>query len=97
MIPEALEITRKFMSKPVRILVKPDEMSLEGIKQFYVNVEKEEWKLETVCDLYETLAIWHHSIYSKEWLLLSQIRGSIIVFRDQIHKELGHTIDLSSL
>nr|VDD50620.1 unnamed protein product [Brassica oleracea] len=54
MIPEALEITRKFMSKPVRILVKPDEMSLEGIKQFYVNVEKEEWKLETVCDLYET-------------------------------------------
>ncbi|KAF3531941.1 hypothetical protein DY000_02040578 [Brassica cretica] len=38
MIPEALEITRKFMSKPVRILVKPDEMSLEGIKQFYVNL-----------------------------------------------------------
>ena len=36
--PEALEITRKFMSKPVRILVKRDELTLEGIKQFYVNV-----------------------------------------------------------
>jgi hypothetical protein len=34
MPPEALEITRKFMSKPVRILVKRDELTLEGIKQF---------------------------------------------------------------
>ena len=55
--PEALEITRKFMSKPVRILVKRDELMLEGIKQFYVNVEKEDWKLDTLCDLYKTLAI----------------------------------------
>ena len=31
---EALEITRKFMSKPVGILVKRDELMLEGIKQF---------------------------------------------------------------
>ncbi|KAK7247062.1 hypothetical protein RIF29_41938 [Crotalaria pallida] len=56
MPPEALEITRKFMNKPVRILVKRDELTLEGIKQFHVNVKKEEWKLETLCDLYETLA-----------------------------------------
>jgi hypothetical protein len=27
--PEALEITRKFMNKPVRILVKRDELTLE--------------------------------------------------------------------
>uniref|UniRef100_A0A804PW35 RNA helicase n=1 Tax=Zea mays TaxID=4577 RepID=A0A804PW35_MAIZE len=39
MPPEALEITRKFMNKPVRILVKRDELTLEGIKQFYVNVD----------------------------------------------------------
>ena len=57
MPPEALEITRKFMNKPVKILVKRDELTLEGIKQFYVNVDKEEWKLDTLCDLYETLAI----------------------------------------
>ena len=54
---EALEITRKFMSKPVRILVKRDELTLEGIKHVYVNVEKEDWKLDTLCDLYETLEI----------------------------------------
>src|SRR5262245_47198483 len=28
-----------------------------GIRQFYVAIEKEEWKLDTLCDLYETLTI----------------------------------------
>lgn len=63
MPPEALEITRKFMNKPVRILVKRDELTLEGIKQFYVNVEREEWKLDTLCDLYQTLAITQSVIF----------------------------------
>ncbi|CAL9095456.1 unnamed protein product [Musa textilis] len=31
MPPEALEITKKFMNRPVRILVKRDELTLEGI------------------------------------------------------------------
>ncbi|KAF5934782.1 hypothetical protein HYC85_025911 [Camellia sinensis] len=63
MPPKGLEITRKFMNKPVRILVKCDELTLKGIKQFYVNVDKEEWKLETLCDLYETLAITQSLIF----------------------------------
>ena len=48
----------------MRILVKRDELTLEGIKQFYVYVEKEEWKLETLCDLYETLAITQSVIFA---------------------------------
>merc|ERR1712199_97981 len=61
--PEALDITHKFMNKPVRILIRRDELTLEGIRQFYVNVEKEEWKLETLCDLYETLSITQSVIF----------------------------------
>lgn len=57
MPPEALEITEKFMNKPVRILVKQDEVTLEGIRQFYINCEREQWKLDTLCDLYDTLNI----------------------------------------
>jgi len=60
---EILEISQRFMRTPVRILVKRDELTLEGIKQFYVAVEKEEWKLETLCDLYETLTITQAIIY----------------------------------
>lgn len=55
--PDVLEITEKFMIDPIRILVKKEELTLEGIKQFYINVQKEEWKLDTLCDLYKTLTI----------------------------------------
>lgn len=60
---EVLEVTKKFMREPVRILVKRDELTLEGIKQFYVAVEKEEWKLDTLCDLYETVTITQAVIF----------------------------------
>lgn len=108
---EILEMSAKFMTDPVRILVKRDELTLEGIKQaragrlaalarhaaharqrqssgaaaaarpvppllkrarrlalcraalcaappqFFVAVEREEWKFDTLCDLYDTLTI----------------------------------------
>ena len=54
---EILEMTSKFMTDPIRILVKRDELTLEGIKQFFVAVEREEWKFDTLCDLYDTLTI----------------------------------------
>jgi len=60
---DALEITQKFMNNPIRILVKRDELTLEGIKQFYVMVEKEDWKFPTLCDLYETLNITQAVIF----------------------------------
>lgn len=60
---EILEMTRKFMTDPIRILVKRDELTLEGIKQFFVAVEREEWKFETLCDLYDTLTITQAVIF----------------------------------
>jgi len=54
---EALEITNHFMNNPLRILVKQEEVTLEGIRQFYINCEREDWKLDTLCDLYDTLNI----------------------------------------
>ena len=51
------------MRDAVRILVKKDELTLEGIRQFYVAIEKEEWKLDTLCDLHETLTITQAIIY----------------------------------
>uniref|UniRef100_A0A8D3CWS5 RNA helicase n=1 Tax=Scophthalmus maximus TaxID=52904 RepID=A0A8D3CWS5_SCOMX len=60
---DVLEVTTKFMRTPIRILVKKEELTLEGIRQFYINVEKEEWKLDTLCDLYETLTITQAVIF----------------------------------
>ena len=60
---DVLEMTHKFMTDPVRILVKRDELTLEGIKQFFVAVEREEWKFDTLCDLYDTLTITQAVIF----------------------------------
>lgn len=60
---EILEMTSKFMTDPIRILVKRDELTLEGIKQFFVAVDREEWKFDTLCDLYDTLTITQAVIF----------------------------------
>jgi ATP-dependent RNA helicase len=60
---DVLEMTTKFMTDPVRILVKRDEITLEGIKQFFVAVEREDWKFDTLCDLYDTLTITQAVIF----------------------------------
>mmetsp|Transcript_22618 Transcript_22618/g.64184 ORF Transcript_22618/g.64184 Transcript_22618/m.64184 type:complete len:389 (-) Transcript_22618:159-1325(-) len=63
--PEILDLTTKFIRDPVPIFVK-DELTLEGIRQFYVAIDKEEWKLDTLCDLCETLTITQAIIYCND-------------------------------
>lgn len=70
---EALELTDKFMKNPKQILVKKDSVTLEGIKQFYLGVEQENWKTATLFDLYERLQIKQTIIFTNskrkaEWL-----------------------------
>ncbi|CAF0823076.1 unnamed protein product [Didymodactylos carnosus] len=60
---DVLDVTTKFMNDPIKILVKKEELTLEGIRQFYVTVEREDWKLDTLCDLYETLTITQAVIF----------------------------------
>eukprot|EP01083_Nonionella_stella_P037699 102758_1 len=42
---EILQLTERFMRNPLRILVKKEELTLDGIKQYYLEVEKEHYKL----------------------------------------------------
>lgn len=37
---------------------------VQGIKQFFVAVEREEWKFDTLCDLYDTLTITQAVIFT---------------------------------
>ena len=60
---EVLDVTKKFMREPIRILVKKEELTLEGIKQFYIAIGQEDWKLPTLIDLYSTLTITQAIIY----------------------------------
>jgi len=59
---------------PIRVLVDKDELTLEGIKQFYIAVDEEDWKLSVLCDLYKRIRIKQAIVYVNtrrkvEWLL----------------------------
>lgn len=63
-LPEEVQkLAGKWMRDPVRVLVKTEELTLEGIRQFYVAVETEDAKFGTLCDLYQTLSITQCIIY----------------------------------
>lgn len=81
---DVLDVTKSFMRNPVRILVKKEELTLEGIKQFFVYVEREDWKLETLCDLYDTLSITQAVIFCNtrrkvDWLTESMHKRDFTV------------------
>jgi superfamily II DNA/RNA helicase len=56
-------LTEKFMRNPVKILVKNEQLTLEGIKQFYVALENDEFKYETLKDIYSSLTVSQSIIY----------------------------------
>ena len=73
MIPELAEKAKALLNNPVTILLESTQVSLEGINQFYVEVAREDQKLETLCDLYDHLSIQQANIFvntraKAEWL-----------------------------
>jgi translation initiation factor 4A len=60
---ETLDLTKRFMNNPLKILVKNDELTLDGINQYYVNLDDEQFKFETLIDLYKYLSIHQTIIY----------------------------------
>lgn len=60
---DALEITRRFMNNPLEVLVKNEEVTLEGIKQYYVALDQESWKFDALCDLYSAISVAQAIIY----------------------------------
>ncbi|EAY08086.1 eukaryotic translation initiation factor, putative [Trichomonas vaginalis G3] len=61
---EILSIIDQFMNDPVKILVKAEMLTLEGIKQFYVNVETSVNKFPTLLDIYGSLSIQKAVIFA---------------------------------
>jgi len=60
---EVLKITEKFMNDPVKILVKTQELTLEGLRQYYIDINDEKNKYDTLCDLYSSFSVTQSIIY----------------------------------
>ncbi len=63
MIKEIADVARSLLDNPVEILLPPDEVTLEGIKQYYLEVEREDAKLDALCELYDHLSIQQATIF----------------------------------
>lgn len=70
---DVVYVANKLLRDPVRILIPPEEVTLDGIKQYYVALQKEEWKFDALCDIYKQLNVNQALIYCNkrnraEWL-----------------------------
>ena len=60
---EVLNLTKHFMNSPESLLINKEELTLEGIKQFYIKLDQYNWKLDVLFELYETINITQCIIY----------------------------------
>jgi translation initiation factor 4A len=63
MPPEILSLTKKFMRDPVEIILKPEELNLKCIQQFFVAVPNDHAKFETLKDLFSLISVSKCIIY----------------------------------
>lgn len=63
MPPEVMQVTSKFMREPNELLIEQEKLSLDGIKQFYINVGNDKYKFETLCDIYNKFFVAQTIIY----------------------------------
>lgn len=68
-----MHMANRMMRDPAVILIKENELTLEGIRQYYISLEDSRWKLSTLLDLYESVNVNLAIIFcnlrrSAEWL-----------------------------
>ena len=54
---QTLEITNKFMNDPIQILIKKEDVPVQSIKQFYMEIDREEDKLDSLMDIFSTVSL----------------------------------------
>ena len=88
---EALAIASKFMNKPTVLTIKKSEVALDGIKQYYIPIEKEAYKIDTLLDILSSLPITKCVVFCNtkqkaEWLCENLSKNEIST--KIIHSEL---------
>jgi len=68
-----MNISKKLLHDPIKVLLKNSEIAVDLISQFYVNVESEDLKFDTLLDLYSIMStsqaiIFVNTIKKVDWL-----------------------------
>lgn len=91
---DVLEVAKRFMRNPVKILIRRGKLTLEGVRQFYMKTETEEEKLDRLYDLYHTLTVTQAVIFvntrkKADWLTQELMSNDFTV--SVLHSEMGQS------
>jgi len=98
---EILDLTNYFMDDPAMLLVNKNELTLEGIKQFYIDLKQYNWKFDVLYDIYETINITQSIIYVNSKTVLNNLYDRLsrdefpvsYIHGDMITKEREENLD----
>jgi translation initiation factor 4A len=75
---EVLELTDKFMNNPVKIILEPEKLSLECIQQYYIAIQSDKDKFDTLKDLFSVLQVNQSIIYVNTIERVNQLYDAMI-------------------
>ncbi len=91
MPPEALELTARFMRNPLRVLVPAEQLKLDGIRQFRVDLADDALKPEVLADIYAVLSVSQCIIFANTRARVEQLAAYLRTEKhtvDVVHSEL---------
>lgn len=78
-MPQELHtLSEKFMRTPVKILVQAEQLTLEGICQYYIALEDDDGKFATLQDLFKTISMSQSIIYCNNVKRVSDLTEAMV-------------------
>jgi translation initiation factor 4A len=78
-IPSSLHgLTEQFMKNPLKIMLKPEQLTLEGIKQYFIKLDDDNMKYETLKDLFSSFTLSQCIIYCNSVRRVSDLYEAMI-------------------
>ena len=88
------ELTESFMKNPTKILVNNDELTLQGIAQYYINLEDDTHKYETIKDIFSGLSISQAIIYCNSVSRVNDLEEAMMTDNFPVKKIHGKMTDI---
>ena len=75
---DVIQLSNKFMREPIRILVKADMLTLEGIAQYYIALENDDDKFVVLKDLFGTISVSQCIIYCNSKTRVNALKEALV-------------------
>ncbi len=77
MPPDVHRLSKQFMKDPVTILVKQEDLTLEGISQYFVDCERPELKMGVLCDLYTLMSVPQSIVFCNTRAMVERVASEM--------------------